>query len=124
MSFASFPMSAMPTRKTQMIFLGAAVVLVLGAVGVMSGSRSKPATDSAATESVMVEPEPTIKPRPRIVEQRPTQRPPVAQSVAVAGTQRTASPTIATIEPPKRASKPARTHSRRSHRQGTVTARR
>jgi hypothetical protein len=123
MSFASFPISSMPTRKTQMIFLCAAVVLVLGAVGVMSGSRSKPATDNAATESVMVEPEPTIKPRPRIVEPRPTPRPPVVvPSAAAAGTQHTA--TIATIEPPKRASKPARTHSRRSHRQGQVTARR
>src|SRR5262249_4430978 len=47
MAFASFPTSAMPTRKTQMIFLGAAVVLVLGAVGVMAGSRAKPATDTA-----------------------------------------------------------------------------
>jgi serine/threonine protein kinase len=122
MSFASFPISSMPTRKTQMIFLGAAVVLVLGAVGVMAGSRSKPATDNAASESVMVEPEPTIKPRPRIVEPRPAARPAVVPSAAAAGAQHTA--TIATIDPPKRASKPARTHSRRSHRQGTVTARR
>jgi len=122
MSFASYPISAMPTRKTQMIFLGAAVVLVLGAVGVMASSRSKPAADSAASESLMVEPEPTIKPRPRIVEQRPAQRPPVAPSAAVAGTQRSA--TVVTVEAPKRAPKPARTHSRRSHRQGQVTARR
>jgi hypothetical protein len=116
----------MPTRKTQMIFLASAVVLVLGAVGVMAGSRSKPATDSAATESLMVEPEPTIKPRPRIVEQRPTPRPAVAPSTAVAGTQRstTGAPSVVTVEAPKRTSKPARTHSRRSHRQGQVTARR
>ena len=125
MAFASFPTSVMPTRKTQMIFLGAAVVLVLGAVGVMSGSRGKPATDSGAAESAIAEPEPTIKPRPRIVE-RPTQRPPVAQSAAAAGTaQRSASASVVTVEAPKRAAKPARARSRRgSHHQGTVTARR
>jgi hypothetical protein len=107
-----------------MIFLGAAVVLVLGAVGVMSGSRSKPAADSSATESAMVEPEPTIRPRPRIVELRPAQRPPVAPSAAAAAAaQRNASAAVAPVEAPKHVSKPARTHSRRaSHRQ--VTARR
>ena len=127
MAFASFPTSAMPTRKTQMIFLVAAVVLVLGAVGVMAGSRVKPATDSAAAESaISAAPEPTIKPRPRIVE-RPAQRPPVAQSAAAVGTQHSASASasVVTVEPPKHAAKPARARSRRgSHHQGTVTARR
>jgi len=122
MSFASFPISAMPTRKTQMIFLGAAVVLVLGAVGVMSGSRAKPASDNAATESGVVEPEPTIKPRPRIVETRPTQRPPLAPSAAVASPQR--SPSVAVVDAPKKVTKPARHSRRASHRQGQVTARR
>ncbi len=123
MTFASFPGTGMPTRRTQMIFLGAAVVLVLGAVGVMSGSRAKPATESAATESAMVEPEPTIHPRPRIVEQRPAQRPPLAPSAAVAGTQRGTGAAVAAAETPRHPAKPARAHSRRaSHRQ--VTARR
>ncbi len=124
MAFASFPTSAMPTRKTQMIFLGAAVVLVLGAVGVMAGSRAKPATDSAAAESaISAAPEPTIKPRPRIVE-RPA-HPPVAQSAEAAGTQHSASASVVTVEAPKRAAKPTRARSRRgSHHQGTVTARR
>ena len=124
MAFASFPTSAMPTRKTQMIFLGAAVVLVLGAVGVMAGSRAKPATDSAAAESaISAAPEPTIKPRTRIVE-RPA-HPPVAQSAEAAGTQHSASASVVTVEAPKRAAKPTRARSRRgSHHQGTVTARR
>ena len=124
MAFASFPTSAMPTRKTQMIFLGAAVVLVLGAVGVMAGSRAKPATDSAAAESaISAAPEPTIKPRPRIVE-RPA-HPPVAQSAEAAGTQHSASASVVTVEAPKRAAKPTRARSRRgSHHPGTVTARR
>jgi len=125
MSFASYPISAMPTRKTQMIFLGAAVVLVLGAVGVMASSRSKPAADSAASESLMVEPEPTIKPRPRIVE-RPTQHPPAGQSAVGAGTLHSpGAAAVPSAETPKHASKPTR-RSRRgsSHHQVTVTARR
>jgi hypothetical protein len=123
MAFASFPISSgsLPSRRTQMMFLGATVVLVLSAVIVMSGSRGKqPAPEASATESALVEPEPTIHPRPRIVEQRPTQHPLVTQSAAVAVPQRT--PTVATVEAPRHPSKPTRTHSRRSHRQ--VTARR
>ena len=123
MAFASFPTSAMPTRKTQMIFLASAVVLVLGAVGVMSGSRSKPAADNAATESAIGEPEPTIKPRPRIVEMRPPPRPPVVQGAAVAGTQHSISPSVAVVDAPKKV-KPARHSRRAAHRQGQVTARR
>ena len=122
LAFASFPTASMPTRRTQMMFLGATVVLVLVAVIVMSGSRAKPATDAAATESAIAEPEPTIHPRPRIVEVRPAQHPPVAQSAAAAGTQRGAGAAVVPVEPPRHPAKPARTHSRRSHRQ--ITARR
>jgi hypothetical protein len=115
MAFASFPTSAIPSRRTQVVFLGAAVVVVLAAVAVMSGSRVKPATDSASADNAIAEPEP-IRPRPRIVEVRPVARTaPVASKIPSAAATSGSAAIVAVATPtPRHTSKPARAHSRRA----------
>ncbi len=123
MAFASFPTSAIPSRRTQVVFLGAAVVMVLAAVAVMSGSRVKPATDSASADNAVAEPEP-IRPRPRIVEMRPVARTaPVASKIPSAAATSGSAAIVAVATPtPRHPSKPARAHSR--HAGAHRTARR
>jgi hypothetical protein len=66
LALASFPAHAMPSRRTQVSFLAAAAVLVLGAVVVMSGSRVRPPLDAASDNVPVVVPAAElIRPRAR-----------------------------------------------------------
>ena len=78
LALASFPAPAIPSRRTQVSFLAAAVMLVLGAVVVMSGSRVRAPVDANSAESVPsgptvvpVIPE-SIRPRARAEMLRPS----------------------------------------------------
>ena len=116
MAFPAFPATAMPSRRTQMSFLAAAVALVLGAVGVMSGSRVKTPVDISQTESVVFVPD-SIRPRPRI-EALPSSPSPRAAARSVAPAPESA--VVVGSQAPRQPVRPARAHSRRggAHRSG------
>ena len=66
MVVASLPASEKPSRRTQVSFLAAAIIIVAAAVGVMSGSRKKvSAEEPAAVESTAVPIHPVLPPFPR-----------------------------------------------------------
>jgi hypothetical protein len=77
LALASFPAQAMPSRRTQVSFLAAAAVLVLGAVVVMSGSRVRPPVD-AATDNV-----PVVVPAAELIRPRARAGPDMARPSAV-----------------------------------------
>jgi hypothetical protein len=68
---ASLPVAERPSRRTQVSFLAATLIILIAAIGIMSGSRKKVGAEEPAAESVAAPVRPIIVPT-----SRPTQAAP------------------------------------------------